>query len=248
MEVARLAAEAGGAAAMRHFREHIDVERKADNSPVTIADKEAEAAIVGVIRDAFPDHDLLTEESGAEERGSAYRWIVDPLDGTRGFTRGTSHWGPLVALAHEDRVIAGAMGMPVLGESYWAGEGEGCYRNSMRLQVSEVERVEEAIVSLGELGGLLTGYGSAVQSLISDAFSTRCYGDVAGCAMVLRGEADVWLEQGVQIWDIAPFPVMLREAGGRYTDFAGGQDIARGDAIGTNGKLQDEILRRLGAS
>ena len=96
METARRATEAGGAAAMRHFRSGVRVELKPDRSPVTVADREAEAAIVSVIRERFPVHAILGEESGAHA-GTGARWIVDPIDGTRGFTRGGSFWGPLVA-------------------------------------------------------------------------------------------------------------------------------------------------------
>ena len=124
METARRAAEAGGAAALRHFRAGVRVELKPDRTPVTVADREAEAAIVEVIRGRFPGHAILGEETGAHA-GAGARWIVDPVDGTRGFTRGGSFWGPLVALEVGGEVVAGAMGMPALGELYWAARGRG---------------------------------------------------------------------------------------------------------------------------
>src|SRR5512143_1840763 len=127
LETSRRAAEAASAAALRHFRTGVRVEVKPDRTPVTVADREAEAAALAVIRDAFPGHAVLGEETGAGAGDAASRWIVDPIDGTRGFTRGGSFWGPLVALEQDGRVVAGAMALPALGETYWAARGMGCW-------------------------------------------------------------------------------------------------------------------------
>src|SRR5207253_8253867 len=97
-----------------------------------------------VIQAAFPDHGILAEESGAQRPGAAARWIVDPLDGTRGFTRGQPFWGPAIALEHGGAVVAGAIGLPALGELYWAGRGQGAYRDGVRLQVSAIAALAEA--------------------------------------------------------------------------------------------------------
>src|SRR5690242_4341800 len=112
METARASAQAAAIASLRHFRSGVRVETKPDRTPVTTADRESEAAIFGVIRESFPDHTLLGEETGEHAGVGSSRWIVDPLDGTRGFTRGGSFWGPLVALEHEGVIVAGAMALP----------------------------------------------------------------------------------------------------------------------------------------
>lgn len=246
MKVAREAAEAGGAAALPHWEKGVVVEHKADRSPVTIADKESESAIISTIKKWFPDHALLTEESGVHEGDPARRWIVDPLDGTRGFTRGGSFWGPLVALEVGGEIVAGAMAMPARGVVYWAARGLGCFKDGTPCQVSEIGVLEEATISLGEMGPLVgPPHGEAVLELIQEAASVRGYGDLAGCALLLDGQADLWLEAGVKPWDIAPHKILLEEAGGRFTNFDGGSSLDPGSAIGSNGPLHEVALDRL---
>ena len=246
VETAREAVRVGGAAAMRHFRTGVRVETKADRSPVTAADRQAEAAILGVIRAAFPDHAITGEETGDHAGAAGLRWIVDPVDGTRGFTRGGAFWGPLVALVHDGDVVAGAMALPVPGLTYWAGRGLGAFRDGERLHVSGVSGWSEATLSLGELRDLLAPVRrEAVVELTRTAASARCYGDLAGCAMLLDGRADAWLESGVKIWDLAPLRILVEEAGGRFTDFAGRATIESGNAIATNGKLHEHLLSAL---
>jgi fructose-1,6-bisphosphatase/inositol monophosphatase family enzyme len=127
MDVARRAVEAASAASLAHFRRGVHVERKPDRTPVTQADRDSEAAILAVVRDAFPDLAFLGEETGAHAGSAETRWIVDPLDGTKGFTRGGGFWGALAALEHQGRVVAGAMALPALGETYWAARGKGAW-------------------------------------------------------------------------------------------------------------------------
>lgn len=248
LETARRAVAAAAAATLRRFRGDFAVERKPDRTPVTAADREAEAAIVTIIRDAFPQHDILAEESGAHGAGAESRWLVDPLDGTRGFSRGGPFWGPLVALEHRGEVVAGAMALPALGESYWAARGLGCWRDGERLRVSGIGDWGEATVSLGELPALLAPpHGGGVTGLIRTAASARCYGDLAGCALVLNGRAEAWLEAGVKVWDLAPLKVLVEEAGGRFTDFAGRPTIESGRAVASNGVVHEHVLAALAA-
>jgi histidinol-phosphatase len=254
METARRAAEAGAAAAMRHFRAGVRVELKPDRSPVTVADREAEAAIVGVIRQRFPGHAILGEETGAHagtRAGELARWIVDPVDGTRGFTRGGSFWGPLVALEVGGEVVAGAMGMPALGELYWAARGRGAWRQvgagaPERLRVSGLAAWEEATLSLGELKYLLApDRRDQVNRLTVTAAQARGYGDLAGCAMVLTGRAEAFIEAGVQIWDIAPLKILIEEAGGRFTALDGTATHASGSCVASNGLVHQHVLEAL---
>ncbi len=249
LDTARRAVAAAAAASLRHFRTGVPVERKPDRTPVTAADRDAEAAILTVIREAFPGHDILAEESGAHGGGGHSRWIVDPLDGTRGFTRGGPFWGPLVALEHRGEVVVGAMALPVLGETYWAARGLGAWRDGTRLAVSGIDDWQEAVLSLGELGSLLgPPHGAAVTALVRTAASARCYGDLAGCALVLSGRADVWLEAGVKVWDLAPLKVLVEEAGGRFTDFGGRPTVDGGTAVASNGRLHEHVLAALRGS
>ncbi len=247
VDVARAAAKAAGAAALPYWRTALRVERKPDRTPVTEADRAAEVAALTVIEAAFPQHGILSEESGARRPGARDRWIVDPLDGTRGFTRGGAFWGPAVALEHVGRIVAGAIALPALGEVYWAGQGLGAYRNGTRVRVSAVDALSDATLSLGELACLLVPpHDTGVRALIAGVSSARAHGDLYACTLVLNGHADLWLEAGVQIWDIAPLQVLVEEAGGRFTDFAGVPTVASGCAIASNGRLHAAALAALG--
>jgi histidinol-phosphatase len=254
LDVARRAAEAGGAAAMVHFRSGVRVELKPDRSPVTAADRDAEAAILAAVRDRFPHHAVLAEETGAHEGSSASRWIVDPLDGTRGFTRGGPFWGPLVALEHAGEIVAGAMALPALGEVYWAARGRGAWLKvgngaPGRLAVSGLPAWEDATFAVGELRFLLGGdLAGPVTALATSAAQTRCYGDLAGCAMVLTGRAEAWVEAGVQVWDLAPLKILVEEAGGRFTDLAGAPTHLAGECIASNGRVHERVLGAFAAA
>ncbi|MAE77593.1 MAG: inositol phosphatase [Planctomycetes bacterium] len=241
-QTAQRAAIAAARVALPHFARGVDVEHKADDSPVTIADREAERAIIDIIRAAFPDHDVIGEETGEHVRGAQYRWYVDPIDGTRGFTRGGSFWGPLIALAEGSEVLAGALGLPVLGDVYWAGRGLGCHKNDTRLALSTVEDWSEATLSLGELRRLLAPpYRDSITRLASTAASARCYGDLASATQLLDGRAEAWVEAGVKAWDIAPMQVLVEEAGGVFRDLEGNRDFKTGTAIATNGRVRIDL-------
>ncbi len=248
LEVARRAAEAGAAAALPRFRSGLRVEVKPDRTPVTQADRDAEAAILEVVQQAFPDHGFLGEETGARAGAGGTRWIVDPLDGTRGFTRGTTFWGPLVALEHGGRVVAGAMALPALGEVYWAARGLGCWTSAgggapARVAVSRIAAWADATLALGEPRVLFAPpLLERVGKLATGCASTRCPGDLAGCALVLRGQAEAWVEAGVQVWDIGPMPVLVEEAGGRFTDLAGNPTHLSGHCVASNGLVHDHVL------
>ena len=248
MDTARHAVLAASAASLRYWRKHVVVEVKADRSPVTAADRDSEAAILDVIRIAFPGHAILAEESGAQ-KGEGGRWIVDPLDGTRGFTRGGSFWGPMVALEVDGDVVAGAVGLPALGETYFAGRGLGAFRDGERLAVSKVSEWSEATLSIGELKALQVGSRAAgLRALVAGAASTRCYGDLAGCVQLLNGRAEAWLEAGVRPWDLAALKILVEEAGGRFTDFDGGpRFLETGHAVATNSLVHAHVLRAIAA-
>lgn len=251
MQTARAGAVAASAASMVHYRQGVRVETKPDRTPVTQADREAEAAIFEIIRTNFPGHALLGEETGAHAGSADTRWIVDPIDGTRGFTRGGTFWGPLIALEHCGLIVAGAMALPALGEVYWAARGKGAYRQvgdatPTRLGVSGIDDLSEATLFLGEPKALLSpAHAERVLQLTATCAQTRCYGDLAGCAMVLTGRAEVWIEAGVQSWDLGPFPVLVAEAGGRFTDFAGNETVHSGHCVVSNAKLHSQVLAML---
>jgi histidinol-phosphatase len=243
MDVAHRAVLAAAKASLRHWRRVKDVDRKADGTVVTAADRAAEEAILAVVGRAFPTHDVLAEESGARRQGSRFRWIVDPLDGTLGFSRGGRMWGPLVAFERDGRVVAGAMALPLLGVVYRAAKGLGCFRGRERMRVSRVSDWREATVSLGGVRRFLFGpRGASIRPLVESAHTTRAYGDLAACAMLLDGVADVWMEGGVHVWDLAAPKILVEEAGARFTDHEGRSTAETGDAIAANPRLHAHAL------
>jgi histidinol-phosphatase len=251
MDTARRAVEAASAASLAHFRRGVRVEVKPDRTPVTQADRDSEAAILAVVREAFPGHGFLGEETGAHAGDAASRWIVDPLDGTKGFTRGRGFWGALVALEHEGRIVAGAMALPALGETYWAAKGLGSWMRAgdaapIRLQVSRIGAWPEATLSYGEPHVLFRlPMLERIAALALSAQTARCYGDLAGCALVLQGKAEAWIEAGVQIWDLAPLQILVEEAGGTFTDFDGKPTHASGNCVASNGLVHADVLAAL---
>jgi histidinol-phosphatase len=249
LDVARSAVEAASRASMVHFERGVLVEKKTDRSPVTAADRDSEAAILSLIRAQFPTHRVLAEESGVHPGDPDHRWIVDPLDGTRGFSRGGAFWGPLVAYEYKGEICAGAMALPVLGETYWAALGMGAFKNDARVRVSTIQDWSEATLSLGEMSHLMKPpFFGGVVDLVRTAASTRGYGDPGGCAMLLQGRCEAWLEAGVKTWDLAPQKILVEEAGGRFTDLGGATTIENGNCIATNGRVHDHVLAVLARS
>jgi histidinol-phosphatase len=232
---------------LRWFRTGVDVCWKSDRSPVTQADREAEAAIIACIRETFPDHGILGEESGETAGEGGSRWILDPLDGTRGFTRGGNFWGPLIALEHEGEIVAGSMALPVLGKTYWAARGLGAFCNGERIRLATPpDDWNNATVSLGELQRLLSSSkGDHLRRIIMASASARSFGDVAAVAMLLDGRADAWIEGGVRIWDVAPSKILVEEAGGVFSDFQGRAVVTSGEAVAATARLHAKLLRML---
>lgn len=251
-EIARSAVRAAARVALEHFCRDIVVREKVDRSPVTDADLAAEEAVLQILRARDPTASVLAEESGAAEGTAGRRWIVDPIDGTRGFARGGEYWGPMVALERDGQVVAGAMALPARGELFWATRGAGAFEGRLdqdgekRLAVSALRSLEESTLSLGETTRLLRPpHGDAVRALIDRAASTRGFGDLAASTWVARGQAEVWLECGVAPWDLAVPSLLVEEAGGRFSTFSGGADVHEGTAVGTNGHLHVEVMAAL---
>lgn len=246
MALCETAVRKAGDKALEYWRNpgQIQVETKDDMSRVTQADRESEQLIVGLIRDIYPDDAILGEEGGASAGTSGRTWIIDPIDGTLGFTRGGSFWGPMIGVEQEGEIIAGAMRLPALDKLYKAGKGLGCFRNGLPCKVSDVSSLEEATLSLGQL---LTApeYQPTINQLSTEAYHVRCYGDLAGLAMVLDRTADVWIEAGVKPWDLGPVPILVAEAGGESTSFAGRPGVREGTMIAGAAELVRQLQGRL---
>jgi histidinol-phosphatase len=251
LEAALDAARTAGTVALRYFKSDVRVMRKADHTPVTQADQEAETAIVERLRSAFPDIGFLGEEYGAQG-GQSRRWIVDPIDGTKNFVKGIPYWAVLLALEEDGEITLGVAHSPATGELYWARRGQGAWADGVPLRVSLVGRLHDAMVTHSSLkllrwldgGRLWDGF----VRLVDRTDRQRGFGDYFGYTFVLRGQAEIMLEADVKPWDIAPFKVMVEEAGGRFTDLAGRPTIYSGNALASNGRLHDEALALLNAT
>jgi histidinol-phosphatase len=241
------AARAAGEVAFRYYRGGFDVTIKADLTPVTQADREAEQLIVERLGRAFPDHGFLGEEfgdSGARDR----RFIVDPIDGTKNFVRGIPLWATLLALEEEGEVTAGVVHNPALGEMFWAQRGAGAFRNGERISVSNLARLAEAQLVHAALRPLReAGYWAGFARLVDATDRQRGFGDYMGYTLVAEGKAEIYAElyvegSGLKPWDLAPCKILVEEAGGVFTDLAGRATIYTSSALATNGHLHEAAL------
>ena len=246
LNVAIEAAYTGGKRTLAYFNAGVNVETKADNSPVTVADRESEATIRAIIKAHYPTHSILGEEEGATEGDPDFRWIIDPLDGTKSFVRGVPLYGSLVGLEIEGQVKVGAVYMPALGEMISAATGMGCYWNGRRANVSTTDKLENASL-LTTSSESCRKRGGAYDQLAGKMQLTRGWGDCYGYVLVATGRAEVMLDAGMNPWDCAPILPILSEAGGNFTDWAGTPTIHGRDGVGTNGVLHEEVLEILQA-
>lgn len=246
LEAALEAAKAAGVVALRYFRGDVQVMLKADQTPVTQADREAEQAIVERLRAAFPDVGVLGEEHGAHG-GQTRRWIVDPIDGTKNFIRGIPFWATLIALEEDGEVTLGVVHAPATGDLLWARRGAGAFANGRPLRVSGIDRLEHATLLHSSLRYMRppAGYWDGFLDLVDRTERTRGFGDYFGYTFVLHGQAELMLEADLKPWDLAPFKVLFEEAGGRLTDFEGRPTIYSGSALASNGRLHAEALALL---
>lgn len=221
LNVARRAAAAAGQVAMEYFKSEVKVERKADASPVTVADREAETVIRKIIHETFPDHAIYGEEYG-REGDHACLWLVDPIDGTRSFIRGLEFWSVQIALMVEDQLVLGVSVAPPFDETAWALKDRGAFLDGAPLRVSDVTEFGHMDLSLGNVRSLAAGPGWArLADLVGLAARTRGYGDFYPYHRLAAGRLDAVIESDVNILDIAALAVILREAGGIITDLAG---------------------------
>ncbi|HBH03304.1 MAG: hypothetical protein A2W08_07890 [Candidatus Rokubacteria bacterium RBG_16_73_20] len=245
LEAAVEAARAAGRIALGHYRGRFDVSLKADATPVTQADREAEEAIVEILSRAFPDYGILGEELGG--RGAQdVRWIIDPIDGTKNFVRGIPVWATLIALEERGEVTVGVVHNPVSGELYTARRGAGAFLDGTRLAVSDVGALDRAFLVHAGLTILRkAGYWEGFMRLVEATDRQRGFGDYWGYGLLAEGRADVYLEADLKPWDLAACKLLVEEAGGRFTDLDGRPTIYSGTALATNGRLHDAVLALL---
>jgi histidinol-phosphatase len=233
--------------AHRYFDIDVAVEWKKDDSPVSVADREAEQFLRDKLLGAFPDDGFLGEEFGDKPGNSGFRWIVDPVDGTRSFVRGIPVWATLVGLEHGGEQIAGVVVSPGLGHTWRALRGDGAFRDERRIRVSDVNHLSQATLFYTNLKWFdRAGKRDDFLRLSAQTQNQRGYGDFWGHVLVAQGSGDVMVEQGVHVWDVAAIKPLVEEAGGRYSNWDGKTDIHRPDVVVSNGKLHDAVLAVLG--
>ena len=231
-----------GKIALAHYQTGVDVELKADRSPVTLADRGAEQLIRTAIGSRFPGHSIVGEEYGADMRPSSFRWVVDPIDGTKSFVRGVPLFGTLIGLEIDGRVDVGVCHVPALGETVAAATGLGCTWNGRTARVSSTGALAEATVLFSDGRMLADRLGGRWARLERSAGLLRTWGDCYGYCLVATGRADVMIDPAMNPWDCAALVPIMREAGGRFSDWAGAERIDGGDAVGTNGRLHESVL------
>ncbi len=223
-------------------RPDLAVDEKADGTPVTAADRAAETYIRDRLADERPDDALVGEEHGSRPGRSGRRWVVDPIDGTKSFTRGVPLYATLVALDDEHGPAVGVIHLPALDETVWAVRGGGCWWNGEACAVTPRSSAEGLYV----MTSAVDHWPRAMLHAVLDAGMTlRTWGDAYGYALVATGRADAMVDPIVSVWDVAPMPVILAEAGGRFTDLAGHPRTEGGSGLATNGVVHEEMLRLL---
>jgi histidinol-phosphatase len=245
-EVAVEAARQAGQLALRYFDTGLTVEWKQDQSPVTVADREAEALLRGTLLGRFPQDGFLGEESGHAVGSSGFRWVIDPVDGTRNFVRGIPIWATLIGLEYQGEQIAGVADVPTLGQTYRALKGDGAYRNEQRIRVSDTAELSRAQLFYSSLSWFVkAGRRDAFLNLAEHTERQRGFGDFYGFVLVAQGSGELMVEHGCHYWDLAATKAIVEEAGGRFTDWEGKTDLSRPDVIASNGRLHDTALRIL---
>jgi len=235
-----------GQGILGRYRTGIEVVKKRDNTPVTEADRDAETFLRARIHETWKDHAVLGEEFGEDNPGAAWRWVIDPIDGTKAFIHGMPLFGTLLALQHNGVSKLGIIHMPALSETVWATEGKGAFLDGKPTRVSEVPDLADALLLDGSCTTVWRSpWGEAWKELRETAGLHRGWGDCYGHLLVASGRAEAMLDPVVSIWDVAPMAVILPEAGGVFTAMDGTVDPEKGNALSANKALHGQILSHL---
>ena len=241
------AARAAGEVIAPLYRANVAVELKSDRSPVTEADRRAEHVIREVLTRDFPGYGFYGEEGGRSGMDAENVWLVDPLDGTKSFVRDTPFFSTQIALVRRGQIVLGVSAAGVYGELAWAERGRGAFLNGEAIHVSGVARLDEAILSSGNIRTLAAGpHWPAYGGLLQKVNRVRGYGDFLHYHLLASGRLDLVVESDVNILDIAALSVIVEEAGGRFTDFAGRPPgLQTTTVLASNGLLHETLRAQL---
>jgi histidinol-phosphatase len=249
LDTALEAARAAAAVVRRYYQSNLAVSIKADKTPVTEADVETEKVIRGIIEARFPGHGFYGEETGTRALDAEFLWLVDPIDGTKSFVREYPMFSTQIALMHGGKLMLGVSSAPAYGELAWAETGAGAWLDGRPMHVSEIDTVEAATVSTGNLKTLASGpRWSAFGTLVGRVNRIRGYGDFLHYHLLAAGKIDAVIESDVNILDIAACAVILEAAGGRCTDLEGRPlTLASTSVLASNSRLHDQVLAAIHA-
>jgi myo-inositol-1(or 4)-monophosphatase len=249
---ARQLAYRAGRITLSYYNKGIQHDLKPDESPVTAADQATEKFIRSEIERNYPNHAIAGEEfgespspgGGARGEGSnPFRWFVDPIDGTKSFIKGVPFYSVLIALEIEGVSRVGAVCFPALDEILYAADGLGCWCNGKRTRVSEISELKQAVFLFTSWSGFQTKKRlDALERFHKECFFGRGWGDAYGYHMVATGRAELMLDPTINIWDVAPFPPIFREAGGFLGSWDGKEGHTHGEALACNAALKSKFL------
>ena len=244
LEFAIETAYLAGKLTLGYFQTGVRPDFKADDTPVTVADRKAEEVVRSRIEERYPRHAIVGEEYGMTEiEGASHRWFIDPIDGTKAFTRGVPLYAVLIGLEIEGTVDVGVAYFPALGEMIAAARGEGCWWNGRRARVSDVPRLAQGVVTFSDAGSFASYGRSAAWERIKQATYHRAgWGDAYGYLLVATGRTELMLDPIMSVWDCGPFPPILEEAGGYFGDWQGNPTIHASEAMATTQQLLPEVL------
>jgi histidinol-phosphatase len=249
LAAAREAAAAAAEVIRHYWRRGVEVELKGDDTPVTVADREAELAIRAILSKALPQAAIYGEEFGLDGEGADAVWLVDPLDGTKSFVRRTPFFATQIALMHRGELVLGVSSAPIYGETMWATSGGGAWLDGQRVHLADTTELAQAAISTGNLKSLtLDKRWAALGGLIRDSNRIRGYGDFCHYHLLARGALDLVIESDVNILDIAALAVIVREAGGVFTDLDGRPpDLHTRSVLAAGPALHAQALQRFRA-
>lgn len=240
LKVAIEAVKAGAEKALEHFSNIPPVEMKADNTPVTIADKETEVVIKEVLLKTFPDAKFVGEEMGGDPKEDTF-WIIDPIDGTKAFIRSIGFWAVLLALCKKGEIVAGVSYMPLIDELLYAEKDSGAFLNGKKVHVSNIPKLKEAYMCYSDLLEYKTR--DAVIALMDACWVSRGMGDAFSYHLVATGRVELFTEPSPSLWDVAPFKVIIKEAGGKLTTLTGeGPFTGKVPILASNGFVHEEAI------
>jgi len=249
LEVALDLAKTAGKSTLEYFQNaDLTFEKKEDASPVTVADQNSEKIIRAGLADKFPEDGIIGEEYGTVEGSTGYRWIVDPIDGTKAFIAGVPLFGTMIGIEKDGKSQVGVVYIPGLDECIYAAQGQGAWyeqpnRDPVQARVNKTATLAEGIMVTSQVSTF--NKRNATQGFLEleeRSFVTRTWGDCYGYMLVATGRAVAMIDPLMSIWDSAAVQPIMEEAGGTFTSWTGEPTIFSGDGIGTNGLVLEEIL------